>query len=109
VKLIATELTPPEPSGHVPPVGDVDLRELSTRQLLSAAFPEREKWVTTFHRSGNLGAKVDWVLEIHQRCKTPVTAGLHDPVDAWWSPRRASQPGGRGRRGSRPPLPARGA
>ena len=61
VKLIATELTPPEPSDQAAPAGDVDLRELSTAQLRSAAFPEREQWITSFHRSGNLGAKVEWV------------------------------------------------
>ena len=69
VKLIATELTPPELSDQAARVGDVDLRELSTAQLRSAAFPEREKWITSFHRSGNLGAKVDWVRSIHERWK----------------------------------------
>ena len=66
VKLIATELTP-ELSDQAAPAGDVDLRELSTAQLRSAVFPERERWITDFSRSGNLGAKVEWVQEIHRR------------------------------------------
>lgn len=70
VKLIATELTPPELRDQATPAGDVDLRELSTAQLRSAAFPEREQWIIDFSRRGNLGARVEWVLEIHQRFKT---------------------------------------
>ena len=62
VKLIATELMP-ELNDQAAPAGNVDLREFSTAQLRSAAFPERERWTTSFHRSGNLGAKVDWVLD----------------------------------------------
>ena len=87
VKLIATELTP-ELSDQTIPTGDVDLRELSTAQLRSAVFPERERWITDFSRRGNLGAKVDWVLSIHERWKaggivsekqkTEATAALAD-------------------------------
>ena len=47
VKLIATELTP-ELSDRAAPLGDVDLRGLSTAQLQSAVFPERERWITDF-------------------------------------------------------------
>jgi hypothetical protein len=70
VKLIATELTPPEQRDQATPAGDVDLRQLSTAQLRSAAFPERERWITDFSRRGNLGAKVEWVQQIHERWKT---------------------------------------
>jgi hypothetical protein len=81
VKLIATELTP-ELNDQAAPARDVDLHELSTAQLRSAAFPEREEWITSFHRSGNLGSKVDWVLSIHERWKAGGILGEKQKTEA---------------------------
>lgn len=70
VKLIASELTPPEANRTVTSaVFDLSDPSITTAQLWSAANPSREYWVQKFHRSNNLAAKVEWVASIHERWK----------------------------------------
>jgi hypothetical protein len=69
VKLIANELTPPEPGPVHPGAFDLSDPSITTAQLLSAANPSREYWIQKFHRSNNLASKVEWVVQIHERWK----------------------------------------
>ena len=64
VKLIASELTPPETNGPVPSATSTSCPSITTAQLWSAANPNA-RVDPEFHRSSNLAAKVEWVAQIH--------------------------------------------
>ena len=69
VKLIATELTPPEP-GPVHPGGfDLSDPNITTAQLWAASNSSKTEWVQRFHRDNNLASKIEWVVQIHERWK----------------------------------------
>lgn len=66
VKLIATELSLPEGASDEL-LDQVDLSEISTAALRSLALPDREQFLRELAPERNAGARVEWLLEVHQR------------------------------------------
>ena len=69
VKLIANELTPPEPGLVHPGAFDLSDPNITTAQLWAACNSSKAEWVQHFHRDNNLASKIEWVVEIHERWK----------------------------------------
>ena len=69
VKLIATELTPPEPGPVHPGAFDLSDPNITTAQLWAASNSSKAEWVQRFHRDNNLASKIEWVVQIHERWK----------------------------------------
>ena len=69
VKLIANELTPPEPGPVHPGAFDLSDPNITTAQLWAASNSSKAEWVQRFHRENNLASKVEWVVQIHGRWK----------------------------------------
>ena len=70
VKLIANELTPPEPSASSIPAPSISpTRTSPPRNSGQPPILRRRSGCSDFHRDNNLASKIEWVVEIHERWK----------------------------------------